>query len=200
MARSNKNQPAVVAQMTLAALVAFGSNGTFAKQDAIADLIAAGHAEVNPTVTNEQGEVAVRATQAGYDAMNAPTNTESTGTAVAETKPASTGKKTFVIETNVPVPTIAGRGGRSGSIYPFADLPVGGSFFVANSDVVSGNAAKTLASTVSGQNKLYAEEIPGQTRKNRKGADVPATKQTRAFSARGVTENGVEGARVWRTL
>jgi alpha-acetolactate decarboxylase len=82
-------------------------------------------------------------------------------------------------------------------------LAVGQSFFVADSEDRP-DAAKSMASTVAGANARYAVEVEGKFKKNRKGADVPATEQTRTFICRSVKEqqNGavVTGARIWRTL
>lgn len=67
-------------------------------------------------------------------------------------------KPMYGIMTNVPIPA-SNRGNRKGAgaptVYPFADLPVGGSFFVPNSD--KADAAKKLQSTVSAQNMKYSE-------------------------------------------
>jgi len=70
----------------------------------------------------------------------------------------SKGKPMYGIMTNVPIPA-SNRGNRKGAgaptVYPFAGLPVGGTFFVPNSD--KADAAKKLQSTVSAQNHKYSE-------------------------------------------
>lgn len=43
--------------------------------------------------------------------------------------------------------------------YPFADLPVGGMFFSANTEHAKGDAVKALGSTVSSQNRKYADPV-----------------------------------------
>jgi hypothetical protein len=142
-------------------------------------LVADGLAEVNPAISDpsKKGRLATRATAKGVE-QNA---------AAATAPPASTVTQAqFVIEDNVAIPAVTGRG-RVGSVYPFEKLNVGQSFFVAK-------AAKNLASTVSSANARYAELIPGQTRKDRKGNDVPATKFTRHFIVRSVEG----GSRIWR--
>jgi hypothetical protein len=141
-------------------------------------LAADGLAEINTSIADpsKKGRVATRATQKGIDSL-----------ATASAEPVATDKPEFVIEDNVAIPAVSGRGGRIGSVYPFDKLAVGQSFFVPK-------AAKNLASTVSSANARYAELIPGQTRKDRKGNDVPATKFTRHFIVRSVEG----GSRIWR--
>lgn len=143
-------------------------------------LVAEGLAEVNPAIADpsKKGRVATRATAKGVE-QNAA------ATAAPEAPAASAGSQ-FVIEDSVPIPAVSGRG-RIGSVYPFDKLNVGQSFFVAK-------PAKNLASTVSSANARYAEVVPGQTRKDRKGNDVPATKFTRHFIVRSVEG----GSRIWR--
>lgn len=102
------------------------------------------------------------------------------------------------IEDNVPVPAISGRG-RGCNVYPFDQLEVGQSFFVAN-DESKPNAAKSLASTVSSAAARYAVPAEdGSTKTNKKGEVVPVMVKTRMFVVRRVEEDGVKGARVWRT-
>ena len=104
----------------------------------------------------------------------------------------------FKIEDSIPVPTISGRG-RGVKVYPFDQLEVGQSFFVANSEDKQ-NAAKKLASTVSGATARYAvASEDGATKTNKKGEVVPVMVETRKFVVRSVEEDGVKGARVWRT-
>ena len=104
----------------------------------------------------------------------------------------------FQIEDNVPVPAISGRG-RGGNVYPFEGLAVGQSFFVPNSESKP-NAAKSLASTVSSATARYAVPAEdGSTKTNKKGEVVPVLVETRKFVVRSVEEDGVKGARVWRT-
>lgn len=97
-------------------------------------------------------------------------------------------------------------GGRQGK-FPFDKLEVGQSFFVANVQGAEKPMSKTMASTVSTANARYAEEIPGETRKNRRtGEDVPATRQLRKFELRHVEDGGPwgfpgqAGAGIWRTM
>lgn len=145
-------------------------------------LAAEGLVEINATIadTSKKGRVATRATQKGIDSL------ATAGTQTGGTEPPAGGKPEFVIEDNVAIPAVSGRG-RIGSVYPFDKLAVGQSFFVPK-------AAKNLASTVSSANARYAEVIPGETRKDRKGNDVPKTKFTRHFIVRSVEG----GSRIWR--
>jgi hypothetical protein len=106
----------------------------------------------------------------------------------------------FEIEANIPLPTKT-RGTRK-SAFPFDALEIGQSFFVPNDNFKSGDAAKSLASTVNNANKQHSEVIEGETKLNRKKREVPVTKQLRQFIVRAdvkQTEAGpVEGARVFR--
>lgn len=171
----------------LAEIVAAGANGMYTSPDVHASLVEAGLVEINPGMTNEAGEIATRATQKGIDSMNTATNT---GTAAPASAPVAS---SFAIEDNVPMPTTSGRG-RGGNVYPFDALAVGQSFFVPNTEDKP-NAAKSLASTVSSATARYAEVVEGQFKTNKKGEQVPVTRETRKFVVRSVEG----GARVWRT-
>lgn len=186
---AKKNTAAPV--IGLAEIVAAGPNGLYTSPAVHGPLVEAGMVEINPAMTNEAGEIATRATQKGIDEMNQ--NTE-TGTAAASAPVATS----FAIEDNVPMPTGSGRG-RGGNVYPFDALEVGQSFFVPNSEEKP-NAAKSLASTVSSATARYAvASEDGATKTNKKGKVVPVMVETRKFVVRSVEENGVNGARVWRT-
>ena len=124
--------------------------------------------------------------------------TTEANSAIAETGKTEKVKTMLQIEDNVPVPAISGRG-RGGNMYPFGQLAVGQSFFVPNSEDKP-NAAKSLASTVSSATARYAVPAEdGSTKTNKKGEVVPVMVETRKFVVRSVEENGVKGARVWRT-
>lgn len=153
---------------------------------AVEPFVKAGLVETNETISDDAGNIAVRLKP----------ETEGTQT-MNETKPAATAAS-FSLDDNVPMPTISGRG-RGGNVYPFDQMEVGQSFFVPNSEDKP-NAAKSLASTVSSATARYA--VPsedGATKKNKAGEDVPVMVETRKFVVRSVEENGVKGARVWRT-
>jgi hypothetical protein len=96
-------------------------------------------------------------------------------------------------------------------VYPFDQLEVGQSFFVADSDkpitakdgTVTHDAFKGLSSTISGANARYAVETGEKviaTKGRNAGKEVAVVKQERKFEQRRVTENGVGGTRVWRVL
>lgn len=175
-----KKKTATVALIGIAAIVAATQDASkgfaFVGTDEANKLAADGLVELNADVPNTpEGQIATRATQKGIDSVPA------SGSAAA---PA--GKSEFVIEDDVAIPAVAGRG-RIGSVYPFDKLNVGQSFFVPK-------AAKNLASTVSSANARYAVEVPGETRTDRNGNVVPKTKFTRHFIVRSVEG----GSRIWR--
>lgn len=161
--------------------------------------------EINAEVTNPNNptEVLCRATAAATDYLAAA------GTAEA--------KSNYAILTNVALPEAKKRGNTSGSgaptKYPFADLPVGGTFFSADSEHKNGNAYKSLGSTVSAQNDKYSEptgEMKTVTRAVRdkvtkkavvgadgkkvtETVDLPVKKYNRKFTIRAVTKGYKSG-------
>jgi hypothetical protein len=175
--------------LDMAAIIAATKEGNFVYTSATdhADALAQGLVEVNPSMTNDAGAFATRATQKAIDTMT-QTNTP---------VPAESAKPSFAIDDGIPLAAVVGRG-RGTETYPFDKLNVGQSFFVP-ATAERPNPAKSLASTVSSAQRRYAETVEGQTRTNRKGEEVPATKATRKFEMRAVEENGVKGARIWRT-
>ena len=200
---AGKKTAATVVVIGLAEIVAAGANGMFVPESVYAPLVEAGLVEINPSVTDDNGNVATRATQAGIESLDNGETIGNNATSEATSATAETGKtekvKTmFKIEDSIPVPTISCRG-RGGNVYPFDQLEVGQSFFVANSEDKP-NAAKSLASTVSSATARYAvASEDGATKTNKKGKVVPVMVETRKFVVRSVEENGVKGARVWRT-
>ena len=196
---AGKKTAATVAVIGLAEIVAAGANGMFVPESVYAPLVEAGLVEINSAMVNEAGEIATRATQAGIESLDkGNSNADNTNSQTAETGKTEKVKTMFKIEDSIPVPTISGRG-RGGNVYPFDQLEVGQSFFVANSEDKP-NAAKSLASTVSSATARYAvASEDGATKTNKKGEVVPVMVETRKFVVRSVEENGVKGARVWRT-
>lgn len=183
----------------LAEIVAAGANGIYTSPEVHLPLVEQGLVEINPGMVDENGNVATRATQKGIESLdtgngsgdNAPTEAISETAATGKTEKVKT---MFQIEDNVPVPAISGRG-RGGETYPFEQLQVNQSFFVANSESKP-NAAKSLASTVSSATARYAVPAEdGATKTNKKGETVPVMVETRKFIVRSVEG----GARVWRT-
>lgn len=201
------------AVVTLAMIVAAGADGMFTSAAVHGPLVEQGLVEINPTITNEAGEVATRATQKGIESMNTNTNAPTPGAAAV--------KSAFKLDDAIELPTIK-RGGRGGNVYPFDEMSKGQSFFVA-ATADKPDPAKSLASTVSSATARYAVEVEGETeevevktyqlddagkRVKRDGSFVvlstatetrPKMALTRQFVVRSVEENGVKGARVWRT-
>lgn len=194
-----KKTAEIATVISLAEIVAAGANGLFTPAAVHGPLVEAGLVEINPAMINEAGEIATRATQAGIESLDNGAKVGNNATSeTAETGTTQKVKSMFKIENDIPVPTISGRG-RGGNVYPFDQLEAGQSFFVANSEDKP-NAAKSLASTVSSATARYA--VPsedGATKTNKAGEVVPVMVETRKFVVRSVEENGVKGARVWRT-
>jgi len=226
---ANKVAPAAVAAVGLAAIVAAtqGEAGfLFAPIDEANALVAEGLIEVNPKVPNTPtGQIAARATPKGIERAQAEASDSgmpaggapawgSPGVQAPEASAEAEGEEggeegedegEFVIEDNIEIPEPSGRGGRTGSSYPFEKLNVGQSFFVAK-------PSKNLASTVSSANARYSEIVKddkGNTvmTKDKKQKDVPLRRQTRQFIVRAVTEKRkdasgneieVKGSRIWR--
>ena len=198
-----KTAATAVAVIGLAEIVAAGANGMFVPESVYAPLVEAGLVEINPAMTDDNGYVATRATQKGIESLDSAAIVVDNANTEANSETAATGKtekakSMLKIENDVPVPAISGRG-RGGNVYPFDQLAVGQSFFVPNSESKP-NAAKSLASTVSSATARYAVPAEdGSTKTNKKGEVVPVMVETRKFVVRSVEEDGVKGARVWRT-
>lgn len=156
-----------------------------------------GLAELNREMT-EGDTIAARITDAGRELVS-----KQEGTA-AEAKPTV---QIGQIVGGVEMPAAKrAPGGRQGK-FPFDQLEVGQSFFVPDVAGAEKPMSKTMASTVSTANARYAEEIPGETRLNRRTREqVPATRQTRKFELRHIEDGaawgfpGQSGAGIWRTL
>lgn len=115
--------------------------------------------------------------------------------------PAKVEAPAFAIESGIAVPAITREGAGRKAKYPYDQLEKGQSFFVPNSAVKGKDSFKSLASVNAQNNAKYSEEIPGQTRINRNGVEVPATRPIRKFAVRRWTEkDGTEGARVFRLM
>lgn len=192
-----KKTAEIATVIALSEIVAAGANGLFTPAAVHDPLVEAGLVEINPAMTNENGEIATRATQAGIESLDSGAIVVDNETTEANSETAETGKiekvKTmFKIEDNISVPTISGRG-RTGAKYPFEQLEVGQSFFV--------EGEKTIApSTISAATARYAVPAEdGSTKTNKAGESVPVMVKTRIFFGRKVEENGVKGVRVWRT-
>lgn len=131
-------------------------------------LVDAGLIEVNTAMTNpaDANEVACRSTDAGK--------------AKASEAPKSHGNYQIITGAALPPPKKRGNSSGSGAPtkYPFADLPVGGSFFSANTEHAKGDAVKALGSTVSAQNDKYAEPT-GEMKTVTRAVRDPQTKKAK---------------------
>ena len=148
-------------------------------------LLAESLIEVN-VLLKQNDKVAAKATAKGTEMVQTPGAGMPAPTGDAPAPAASS----YEIESGIELPAGSARG-RTGSTYPFAALEVGQSFFIPKE-------AKNLASTISSANARYAEKVEGQTRVDRKGNTVPATKLTRKFVVRTAEKGGVKGARIFR--
>jgi hypothetical protein len=181
-------------------------------------LVKMGLIEVNFDDIDENGAAAARLTQKGIDSMPANKNTNAAPTT-----------SSFALIDGVVLPESKRGFGRTAGVskYPFANMNVGQSFFVANAEVEGGDALKKLTSTVSNMNNKYRTETGDKKEvvrtkrgegnkaeldengaKIKETVTVPVYKQDRKFSIRGV-KNGVvyggwtapaDGAVIARTL
>ena len=191
----------------LAMIDAAGDDGLMLTQDEGLDLVNAGFATVDTSVTD--GDTAkVTLTDAGRNELNASGNV-------------STG---YEIEDNVAMPTNTARRGRQGG-YPFENLNIGQSFHVAaKAGEDAAAVAARLQSSVSGararfaeptgetetvERKTYAKNADGSFQKDEDGKRVvestetverPKTRLTRDFKVMAVGADDPKGvgARVWR--
>lgn len=139
-------------------------------------------------------------------AGNVPVFATSLGIAASGATPvapvAAEPKTSFVLEEGFEVPE-SKRGGLKGSTYPFADMKVGQSFFIAATEKTP-NPAKGMASTVSSANKRFVSVFPATTGKDKTPhpkAGQPTGQDGRKFTVRARTVadgEKVDGARVYR--
>lgn len=156
-------------------------------------MVEQGILEANLAMVDENGAHACRLTPAGIEYMNSLNGTPG---ASADNKKEKAMSNPFIIQ-NVPIPATKRKGGAGRpSKYPFDSLEVGQMFFVPAS-VDQPDPAKSLGSVVTSANRRYATET-AETKKNRKGEDIPKLAYTRRFVVRPFTHEGVEGAGVWR--
>lgn len=162
---------------------------TYVSEAKAKPLVDRGLIELNTGMKNDAGHMAARATSAGISIIMG--NTE------GNTDTGTENSTEFEIDEGIPLPTMTRR--NRPALYPFDALEVGQSFHVAPTDERP-NPAKSLASTVSSANKRYAVEVPGETRVDRKGNTVPATRQERRFRVVKAEDNDPRGAgaRVFR--
>lgn len=140
------------------------------------------------TEADPAGNVSVSATSEAIAALG--------GTAPAAAEAVAASKPSFVLESGF-TPPESKRGGIKSDIYPFAQMEVGQSFFVAATEARP-NPAKVMASTVSGAIKRYATHYPAKHAK----AGQPTGKDGRKFTVRarvaGQDGEKANGARVYR--
>ena len=179
---------------TIEEIVAAGANGTFARQEVYDTLVQLGLAEVNTSVHDGNGAIAIRATPKGYEYV-AKQRQDASLSAAVEVESDDVEMPAFSLEDGIEIPELGPRVGFGRkSVYPFETMSVGQSFLVRGVSK-DDKRFKGLASTVSAAQRRFAREIPGVTRTNRAGEVVPATEPTRRFVLRAVEG----GARVWRT-
>lgn len=135
-------------QLLKAALDA-GDNGLMVLPTFSQTLVTLGYLETNPTVNDATG-IATRITQKGKEFMGV--TQPASGPVTNVTMPAAS---KIAIRTDVPLPTVVRKGNGRVSNYPFDDLPVNGSFHVA--DVEGKDMAKTLAAAVSNANGRFSK-------------------------------------------
>lgn len=155
------------------------------------ELASKGFIQTNTAVTdpNDASKVLVRATQAGRDFLAAP----------AANGNNATEKPHYEIMTGIALPELKRRGNPSGNgaptKYPFADLPVGGVFYSANSEHKKGDAVKALGSTVSAQNEKYSK----QKMENGVGVTKTVTRAVRDKATK-KAQIGPDGKKVTETV
>lgn len=162
-------------------------------------LVKKGFVEVNSEISNEDGEFATRATELG----------------LAQAKPVEEEKVKVMPDAKFELGDVPGdfvlpesnRGGTRAPKYPFADMKIGQSFFVANTDVKGENAVKTLTGACSKANKLFGtptvdnDGVP--VMRGTKKGETQATTFVKIFKAgpytKGEGDAAVGGAMVVRT-
>ncbi|CAA2409893.1 Phage protein [Xanthomonas phage Suba] len=200
MAKSKFDLSAIIAATSgsNAGALVHTSAKQFSNPKAYEKAIEDGLIEVNPSMTNANGEVATRATEKGIASM-----TESTTATPAAEKSAA---PAFEIQDGATLTPIDRGTGLTGGTerYPFSKLGVGQSFFVA-ATAENADPAKSMASTVSSASKRYATET-GET-KQRGDKTVPVLAYERKFELRRRTAEQEQadgfkpqaGVRIYRT-
>lgn len=162
-------------------------------------LAEAGLIEVNPEVTNEAGEAAARATEAGTKFME--TQTADTGTEAPKT---AAPKIEFKRGRKAPAPERVRTG--KPDLYPFADLEApnedGNDYFFVAATAERPDPWTSLASTVSTASKRYARKTGEEQYVSAKTGETK-TRNTyendRKFKLTRGKEDGVDGAYIERT-
>lgn len=156
MARAKKPTKKELDLLATIAEATASESFVYASEKETAKLVELGLVEINVTMTDDDGNVATRATPEGMEKMNQ--TEENTATETAPAKASG-----FEIESGIELPTVR-RGGRGANVYPFDEMDVGHSFHVPVSEEKP-NPAKSLASTVSSATARYKDEDGNVTRK-----------------------------------
>lgn len=158
-------------------------------------LVDNGLVEVNNDMKDEAGNPAVRTIQQ----------------VVVQIQQQGTQEMKFELSTGIAIPPATRKSSGSRSIYPFEQMEVGQSFFVADADkpikskdgTVMYDAFQGMTSVLSSANDRFSE-LTGNTVIAKKGKlagkEVAEKRYLRRFVQRAVEENGVKGTRVWREL
>lgn len=163
-------------------------------------LVKKGFVEVNSEISNDAGELATRATELGL-AEAKPEEKEKVKVMPDATKfEVSTVPEDFVLP-------VSNRGGTRAPKYPFADMEVNQSFFVANTAVKGENALKTMTGACSKANKLFGtpsvNDDGDPIMRGTKNGETQATTFVKIFKAgpytNGEGDDAVAGAMVVRT-
>lgn len=207
--KSNKaaSAPAQVAATvdlaTLAQIVTLTQQNSYMNvSDAVAaPMLEQGFVEVNGDIVDDAGNKATRATAKGIEHMQTQTGA-ATGAATETASPAE--KPKFAIVSGVAVPESVRKGVARTEQYPFSQLEVGQSFFIAASKEKP-EPARSYASTVASARNRYATNHPTETKVNKRTKAVqPAKVFARDFAIRPIDgaaygQPGVKGAAVFRT-
>ena len=201
----NKNVKAVDHTALLNTIVADTKSAqgySLVNPEHVAELVEAGHIEVNPNIKTEDGRIGARATATLLAShANEPV---AVAPAVAKVAPI------FTLTDGIPLAP-AKRGGKKTEEYPFSQMAVGQSFFVGATEAYP-KPHETFASTVSSATRRFSVEATNpdgsiKMKANRKGVLVPELVATKKFTLRQVRKgqkypNGFEetadGARVFR--
>lgn len=156
--------------------------------------------EVNGEMLDANGNAAARLTEAGQALLDKSASNAAPGVTTDAPKASAYG---IITNAVLPASKRGGKGGGAPTQYPFADLPVDGSFFVPVSEKHP-DPVKTLGSTVSSANMRFAVDtgekktVKRAKRDGRKAlrdaagnkivesVEVPVYKFERKFSIRGV--------------
>lgn len=167
----------------LASVVAAGPNGMFGPADEAQAFVDEGLMEVNPSIVDANGNIAVRATAAGVARINESGEEVEIGGGYAIA--------TFDDEVLAEAETRKRKTGPKGSKYPFDDLEVKQGFFVPVSDDMP-NPRRSMSSSITAAQNRYAEDTgetemkpvyegKGEDRVQVGEKEVPIMKKTRTF-------------------